>query len=79
MKIKLSKAEELFINMGTMINDPTYENINYYHLPFWFCSTDEEGIYEILFPNEIPKEIYNMNKEMEERTYGGNETIEQSS
>lgn len=54
MKVKLTKDQiDLLRNSGTVI-DSTDE---YIHLPFWFVSTDEEDVFDMIRFEKLPSEV----------------------
>lgn len=55
-KIQLNQDQLELLKMGTAIHINGGSR-KYYYLPFWFVTTEEEGIYEILTFENLPKEL----------------------
>ena len=56
MKLKIEKSQSNFLQeMGTEITTPNGEK--YFYMPFWFKQTEEEGVYELLTFDHLPKDV----------------------
>ncbi len=56
MKIKFSKEREEILNMVSTIVI-TASGDKYYHMPYWYKKTKEEGIYEELNYDHLPQDL----------------------
>lgn len=64
-KVQLSKDQRALLYLGTKIV-VNGGDITYHYLPFWFKSTEEEGIFECFDYGHAPKELIDfINKERE--------------
>lgn len=66
IKIEVTKETEELIKMGSSIIDFCDNSIKWYHLPFWFKTTDEEGIYEMMMSVDVPERIIDIFKNFSE-------------
>jgi len=65
IKVKFSKEQiELFNNIGTIVN--TGSGKTYRYLPHWFRETEEESVFELFTFENLPDELIDTIKDMEE-------------
>lgn len=52
-KVQLNRSQIEMLNTGTMMNDGS--DVRFYHLPMWFKSTENDNVFEMIFPKDLPK------------------------
>lgn len=61
VKKKLPKETiDLLKGMGSVV----LLGKTFYFLPFWFKETEEDGVFEIIHPDNLPKELIDALKEL---------------
>jgi hypothetical protein len=70
MRVKVKKSVAEFIEDTG--NCMTTHGNRYFYIPFWFKKTDEEGIYEEYFLDDLPQELIDAIKFFRENKPSGN-------
>jgi hypothetical protein len=59
-KIKLTKSQQSLLMLGNCIHNP--DGQYYCYIPFYFKSTPDKNVFELIYLNNIPDELKDLIK-----------------